>query len=79
MNINEIGNKLRDIVHVFQGENPAVNLLTQNLSAFNLQSYLEIEGRITPGDLEEYGKQAVLKLVRIIPSSIRYVNLTNQQ
>ncbi|MEA1928428.1 MAG: helicase-related protein, partial [Candidatus Auribacterota bacterium] len=40
----------------------AVNSLTQDLSAFNLQDYLQIEGRVTLRDLKDWAEQAILKL-----------------
>lgn len=40
----------------------AVNDLTQDLSAFNLQDYLQIEGKIGLGDLRAWAEQAILRL-----------------
>ena len=40
----------------------AVNALTQELSAFNLQDYLQIEGKIGLGDLREWAEAAILRL-----------------
>ena len=40
----------------------AVNSLTQDLSAFNLQDYLRIEGRVTLNDLKEWAGRGILRL-----------------
>lgn len=40
----------------------AVNSLTQDLNTFNLQDYLQIEGRVTLADLQEWAEQGILKL-----------------
>ncbi len=40
----------------------AVNSLTQDLSTFNLQDYLQIEGRVTLGDLREWAEHGILRL-----------------
>ena len=40
----------------------AVNSLTQDLSTFNLQDYLQIEGRVTLGDLKEWAEHGILRL-----------------
>ena len=39
-----------------------VNGLTQDLSPFNLQDYLQIEGKIGLGDLREWAETAILRL-----------------
>jgi len=39
-----------------------VTLLTQDLSAFNLQDYLQIEGRVTLSDLKEWAEHGILRL-----------------
>lgn len=40
----------------------AVNSLTQDLSTFNLQDYLQIEGRVTLSDLKEWAEHGILRL-----------------
>jgi len=40
----------------------ALNGLTQDLSTFNLQDYLRIEGRVTLRDLHAFAEQSVLRL-----------------
>ena len=40
----------------------AVNSLTQDLSAFNLLDYLQIEGRVTLIDLKEWAERGILRL-----------------
>jgi len=51
----------------------AVNALTQDLSAFNLQDYLRIEGRVTLQDLRVWSELAILKLGgAILPNGEEY-------
>lgn len=40
----------------------AVNALTQDLTTFNLQDYLQIEGKLTLADLKDWCDQGILKL-----------------
>ena len=40
----------------------AVNALTQDLTTFNLQDYLQIEGKLTLTDLKDWFDQSILKL-----------------
>jgi len=40
----------------------AVSSLTQDLSTFNLQDYLRIEGKVTLADLKDWFEQSILKL-----------------
>jgi len=40
----------------------AVTALTQDLTAFNLQDYLQIEGRVTLSDLKEWAEHGILRL-----------------
>ncbi|NLX24431.1 MAG: DEAD/DEAH box helicase [Lentisphaerae bacterium] len=39
-----------------------ISSLTQDLTPFNLQDYLQIEGRVTLGDLKEWAEHGILRL-----------------
>jgi len=39
----------------------ALNMLTQDLKSFNLQEYLQLEGRVTLNDLKDWAEKTILK------------------
>jgi superfamily II DNA or RNA helicase len=54
--------EIEEALHTAQEAAKALNALTQDLGAFNLQDYLRIEGRVALDDLRKFAEKAILRL-----------------
>jgi hypothetical protein len=54
--------EIEEALHTAHEAAEALNALTQDLGAFNLQDYLRIEGRVGLSDLRTFAEKAILRL-----------------